>query len=130
MTAGLMLMLRRWRRRWQRRRYIKILIRRVGLREIRISVQWIYNATGWLPLWRQWGHTCLAGLLVKAGCISGAVPHICILCGSPSPFLVQFVDNELNAPTAFAFDASEDLEGFFLFSPIGEAFGGDGKATE
>ena len=43
---------------------------------------------------------------------------------------MELVDDKLNAPATFAFDPSEDLEDFFLFAPVGKAFGGDGEATK
>lgn len=129
----------RWRRR-QRRRHIKILIRCIRLREIRISIQGIDDPARRFPrrlmllLW-QGRHTRVSGpLLVETGCqvvaTIGGIRHVRILGGCPTPLFMQVVDDELDAPAAFAFDAGKDLEDFFLLPAVREAFGSNGKTSE
>jgi hypothetical protein len=43
---------------------------------------------------------------------------------------VQFVNDELDAPAAFALDAGKDLKDLFLFAAVGEAFSGDSEAAK
>lgn len=62
--------------------------------------------------------------------VVAGIAHIGVLLIGPAPFLVELVDDELDAPASFAFDAGEDLEDFFLFAPGGEGFGGNGETAE
>lgn len=68
-------------------------------------------------------------MTIGRGVVGALAAHVGVGLAEPAPFLVQFVDDELDSPAAFAFDAGEDVQDFFLLATVGQVFGGDGKTA-